>query len=84
MPRYGSTSRGRQADESIAAPKGHGPRTPAAFSCIAALSRGPREGAIIASLDPELAAVRLEAKGLPPLGQYFSRLGNQTPFTLLD
>jgi len=36
-------------------------------------------------VDPRtLAAVRLEAKGLPPLGQYFSRLGNQTPFTLLD
>jgi hypothetical protein len=32
---------------------------------------------MIAILDPELAAVRLEAKGLPPLGQYFSRLGTK-------
>jgi len=27
---------------------------------------------MIAILDPELAAVRLEAKGLPPLWQYFA------------
>jgi hypothetical protein len=29
----------------------------------------------MAFLDPELAAVRLEAKGMPPLRQYFTRLG---------
>jgi hypothetical protein len=65
-------------------PKGADSGPHGLFPSITALSRGPREGAIIPFLDPELAAVRLEAKGLPPkamppLWQYFSRLGKKIP-----
>jgi hypothetical protein len=62
----------KKADESIPAPKGADPGPHGLFPCITTLSRGPREGAIIAFLNPELAAVRLEAKGLPALWQYFA------------
>jgi hypothetical protein len=54
-------------------PKGanHGPCT---FSpCIRAVSRDPREGAIIAPSAPGPGAA-LRAKAMPPLWQYFSRL----------
>ena len=42
------------------------PRQP--FPCKTAVSGGPREGAIIAFLDPELAAVRLETRPCPRCG----------------
>jgi hypothetical protein len=39
-------------DESIAAPKGHGPPAAVHFPCIAAVSWGPPRGAMIAFVDP--------------------------------
>ena len=41
-----------KADESIAAPKGHGPPDPAACPLQIANFQDPPEGAIIAFLDP--------------------------------
>jgi hypothetical protein len=42
----------KEADESIAAPKGRGPRIPAAFSLQNGLFWGPRAGIIIGFSDP--------------------------------
>jgi hypothetical protein len=41
-----------QADESMAAPKGHGPPDPSAFTLQTVIFRGPQEGAMIAIVDP--------------------------------
>jgi hypothetical protein len=47
---------GRKQDESITAPKGHGPPDPAAFPLQSCHFWGPLEGTIIALLDPKPAA----------------------------
>jgi hypothetical protein len=56
QPSGGHASSGGEADESIAAPKGHGPLDPAAFSLQSGHFWGPLEGTIIALLDPKPAA----------------------------
>jgi hypothetical protein len=73
-----------KADESIAAPKGVDPRTRAAFSLYNSPFRGPREGGHHRVLGFRACRRQARGEGFAPLGQYFSRLGNQTPFTLLD
>src|SRR5215217_6900605 len=42
----------KPAEESIAAPKGHGPRTLRLFPLQTGLFRGPLDGAMIAIVDP--------------------------------
>lgn len=49
---FSRLQRKKKADDSIAAPKGHGPRTARHFPCMPAVSGGPREGATIAFMDP--------------------------------
>jgi hypothetical protein len=71
-----------EAVESIAAPKGHGPRTPRAFSLQTTVCRGPPEGTMITFLDPEPAAAIWWARAMPPLWQYFARLAMSWPFSL--
>jgi hypothetical protein len=88
-PRRGSTSRveadGRKADESIAAPKGHGPPDPAAFPLQTGVFLGATMGAMMAVADPSgrhPSAARPPcwfAKAMPALGQYFSRLLTARP-----
>jgi hypothetical protein len=65
---------GEKADESIAAPKGHGSRTLRLFPCKPAVFRGPPEGAVIAIVDPGKPTPWWWAKAKPPLWQYFLRL----------
>jgi hypothetical protein len=64
--------------ESIAAPKGHGPRTPAAFPLQTGHFKGPPEGAMIAVVDPP-ASRRREwwAKAMPPLWKYFASVAKK-------
>jgi hypothetical protein len=53
----------KKADESIPAPKGHGPPDPAACPLQIANFQGPPEGAIIAFLDPFWRAPTLISGG---------------------
>jgi hypothetical protein len=63
----------KKADESIAAPKGHGPRTPAGFSLQTSRFKGPPEGAMIATMDPRQADAVMVGEGHAPLWQYLLR-----------
>src|SRR5438552_636946 len=47
-----SLANANNADVSVAAPKGHGPRAVVHFTCIAAVARGPFGGAKIAFMVP--------------------------------
>jgi hypothetical protein len=50
-----------KADESIAAPKGHGPRTPAAFPLQTGRFLGTTTGAMMSIADPRPAPLRGQA-----------------------
>jgi hypothetical protein len=52
-----------KAVESIAAPKGHGPRTPAAFPLQTGHFKAPPEEAMIAVVDPRQAGAVMVGRG---------------------
>jgi hypothetical protein len=73
LSREGST-RGRRQTSPSRPPKGADPGHPRLFPCKPAVFRGPREGAMIATVDPGKPTPWWWAKAMPPLWRYFTRL----------